>query len=79
MPESMGIVLIFLLIFLIVMTGILLMKENNDKNDIVGVLRIETSDPDGPYMFLELHTSISELMKREDVRLHVDTTNYISR
>lgn len=79
MPESMGIALIFLLIFLIVMTGILLMKENNDKNDIVGVLRIETSDPDGPYMFLELHTSISELMKREDVRLHVDTTNYISR
>lgn len=79
MPESMGIALIFLLIFLIVMTGILLMKENNDKNDIVGVLRIETSDPDGPYMFLELYTSISELMKREDVRLHVDTTNYISR
>lgn len=79
MPESMGIALLFLLIFLIVMTGILLMKENNDKNDIVGVLRIETSDPDGPYMFLELHTSISELMKREDVRLHVDTKGYISR
>lgn len=82
MVESVEIVLIFLLISLIFLVGMIVMQlieSNNHKNDIVGVLRIETSDPDGPYMFLELHTSISELMKREDVRLHVDTTNYISR
>lgn len=79
MPESMGIALIFLLIFWIGLTGILIIKANNDKNDIVGILRIETSDPDGPYMFLELHTPISDLMKHETIRLHVDTKSYISR
>ena len=82
MSESIEVVLIFLSILLIFLVGMIVMRlieKNNHKNDIVGVLRIETSDPDGPYMFLELHTSISELIKREDVRLHVDTTNYISR
>ena len=82
MPESIEIVLIFLLISLIFLVGMIVMRlieRNNHKNDIVGILKIETSDPDGPYMFLELHTSISELIKHENIRLRVDTKGYISR
>lgn len=45
----------------------------------VGVLRVDTSDPDGPYMFLELHTGIGEVMGRKQVTLDVSTQNYISR
>ena len=45
----------------------------------VGVLRVDTSDPDGPYMFLELHTGVSEVMGRKQVTLDVSTKNYISR
>lgn len=45
----------------------------------VGVLRVDTSDPDGPYMFLELHTGVEEVMGRKQVTLDVSTQNYISR
>lgn len=45
----------------------------------VGVLRIDTSDPDGPYMFLELSEDVSTIMKAERVTFKVDTTNYISQ
>lgn len=82
MPESIEIVLIFLLISLIFLVGMIVMRlieRNNHKNDIVGILKIEMSDPDGPYMFLELHTPISELIKHESIRLRVDTKGYISR
>lgn len=45
----------------------------------VGTLRIDTSDPDGPYLFLELHTQVSEVMKQKQVTLDVNTESYISQ
>ena len=45
----------------------------------VGVLRIDASDPDGPYMFLELSEDISAVMEAEQVTLKVDTRGYISQ
>lgn len=45
----------------------------------VGVLRIDTSDPDGPYMFLELSEDISAVMDAELVTLKIDTRGYISQ
>lgn len=45
----------------------------------VGVLRIDASDPDGPYMFLELSEDISAVMDAEQVTLKVDTRGYISQ
>lgn len=45
----------------------------------VGTLRIDTSDPDGPYLFLELHTPISEVMRHKQVTMNVSTENYISQ
>lgn len=45
----------------------------------VGTLRIDTSDPDGPFMFLELAVDPSFVMKEEYVNLKVDVRNYISQ
>ena len=45
----------------------------------VGTLRIDTSDPDGPYLFLELHTSINEVMLHKTVTLDVNLESYISQ
>ena len=47
--------------------------------DPIGTLRIDTSDPDGPYLFLELHTPVSEVMKQKQVTLDVNTQSYISQ
>lgn len=51
--------------------------EKNDKP--YGVLHVETSDPDGNYLFLELHTDVTDVMKQDYVRFKVDTESYISQ
>ena len=46
----------------------------------VGTIRIDSSDPDdGPYLFLELETSVAELKKQPSVRVKIDTKSYISQ
>lgn len=44
----------------------------------VGKLRIDTSDPDGPFMFLELSKGVGDISARKQVLLDVDLKNYIS-
>ena len=46
----------------------------------VGVLRIDSSDPDSPYLFLELHQpeSVERLRREQFVTLRVNPDNYIS-
>lgn len=45
----------------------------------IGTLRIDSSDPDGPYMFLELETvPVSVIKKEKYVLLKVDTKSYNS-
>lgn len=43
----------------------------------VGALRIDTSDPDGPYMFLELDKGIDTISSKKYVLLRVKLRNYI--
>lgn len=43
----------------------------------VGVLRIDKSDPDGPYLFLELKKSISEIVTQKTVLLEVKREDFI--
>lgn len=43
-----------------------------------GNLRVDRSDPDGPYLFLELDRDPDLLFMREDVTFHVVNENYIS-
>lgn len=37
-----------------------------------GVLKIDTSDPDGPYLFLELHEHIDTLSKQKYATFDID-------
>lgn len=48
------------------------------KNSRIGKLHVETSDPDGPLLFVELHRAIDFVKTRDIVVLEVDTENYIS-
>ena len=57
-----------------------LSKKINEQNSfIVGTLRVDCSDEDGPYMFLELGVPIEEIINKERVMLIVNTKSYISR
>ena len=55
-------------------------KKIDEQNSfIVGTLRVDCSDEDGPYMFLELGVPIEEIINKERVILIVNTKSYISR
>lgn len=49
------------------------------KPKIVGNLRIDESDPDGPYMFLELKCDPNIIKTTDYVNLKVVAENYISQ
>lgn len=49
------------------------------KQSPIGTLRVDSSDPDGPYMFLELETDPSVIKKEKYVTLKVNTKSYISQ
>lgn len=44
-----------------------------------GTLRIDSSDPDGPYMFLEVRRSIEDIRKKPFVILRVNLKSYLTR
>ena len=49
------------------------------KAKIIGILRVDTSDPDdGPYLFLEIEQYPTNFKHGQHVMLEVDTRNYIS-
>lgn len=45
----------------------------------IGTLRIDTSDPDGPFMFLELSKDVDIVASKKYVILKVNLKNYISQ
>lgn len=45
----------------------------------VGFLRIDKSDPDGPYLFLELKKSVDEIVTQRTVLLEVKSEDFIPR
>ena len=45
----------------------------------VGNLRVDTSDPDGPYLFLELTKDLDSVIKKNSVVLKVRKENFISQ
>lgn len=45
----------------------------------IGTLRIDTSDPDGPFMFLELSKDVNTVASKKYVVLKVNLKNYISQ
>lgn len=53
------------------------LTHDDYRNNSVGILRIDTSDPDGPYMFLELSKGIEYIRKHNFVILKVSTKSFI--
>lgn len=47
------------------------------ESDPIGDLRIDESDPDGPYLFLELDTDVDLFKHKETVTLKVKAENFI--
>lgn len=45
----------------------------------IGTLRIDTSDSDGPYLFLELDKNVGDIYSEEYVCFRVNTENYLSQ
>lgn len=43
----------------------------------VGLLRIDKSDPDGPYLFLELKKSVNEIIAQRTILLEVKREDFI--
>lgn len=48
------------------------------KSSHIGTLRIDNSDGDGPYLFLELSKNVSTFNKHKRVFMSVKEENYIS-
>lgn len=44
----------------------------------IGTLRVDTSDPDGPFIFLEASRSIDFIASKKSVMLKVNFKSYIS-
>lgn len=44
-----------------------------------GNLRVDRSDPDGPYFFLEIKKPISNILKRNTIVLQVKYENFLTR
>ena len=43
-----------------------------------GALKVDRSDPDGPYIFLELYTDLPKLCDKKHVILEVKLSDYLS-
>ncbi len=69
----------FAIIFAIgVVIGSIITRIINRPLDI-GTLRIDTFDPDGPFMFLELSKDVDSVTFKKYVVLKVNLKNYISQ
>ncbi len=44
---------------------------------IVGTIRVDSSNEDGPYLFLELDKPLSDVLTQKYVVVNVDTSSYI--
>ena len=44
---------------------------------LVGALRVDRSDPDGPFMFLELKKSVEHVTSKKYIVLKVEDRDYI--
>lgn len=54
--------------------GFIILKFRREKK--VGLIRIDTSDDDGPFLFLELDVDISSLAKQKRVIVDISNENY---
>lgn len=72
-----GLIVVFTMIGFIV--GLLFETPKRYKRRPVGTLRIDNSDPDGPFLFLELITPLENVVSQKQVVVDVNTESYISQ
>ena len=72
-----GLLIIFTAIGFI--CGLLFETPKRYKNRPVGTLRLDNSDPDGTFLFLELTTPLENVTAQKRVTVYVNTENYISQ
>ena len=63
-----------------VVVGIMIgfvVSSNIRRKHPVGFLRIDKSDPDGPYLFLELKKSVNEIIAQRTILLEVKREDFI--
>lgn len=71
--------LIYICCFILgLVIGTVIYKLYSTKKMRVGVLNIDRSDSDGPFLFLELTRDVEYVSKQQKVILHVTNRNYIS-
>lgn len=71
--------LVLILVFIIGLVVGLIFARYVIRKETYGTLRIDRSDPDGPYLFLELDRNVEELSKQKHVVFNVLDKNYISQ
>lgn len=49
------------------------------ERNVSGKLKIDSSDPDGPYLFLELKEDVDDIQQRKYAILEVDMSGYVSQ
>lgn len=78
MPED----LIFYILVAIIAFGMLLLlltinrafePDHSEDVPVIGTILIETSDPDGPFLFLDLSMPVDQIGTHSMVRCKVDT------
>lgn len=75
-------ILIGVVVVLLCIIFMLIKKMSSLKQEPIGKLRIDSSDPyDGPYLFLELKQSVEavKLQDKKYVLLEVDATDFLSQ
>lgn len=80
MEHALLLALIFILVLMLGFIIGYVLAASKLNRIAYGVLHLETSDPDGMQLFLELHPdAISAIQKRDYITLKVDTKSYISQ
>lgn len=80
---SVEILFILLAIVFVGMMGLLIyITYNTSTNDdtqppVIGTILIETSDPDGPFLFLDLDMPIDQIGRYREVVCKVDTNGVV--
>ena len=66
-------------IFVGVILGTVLSNIYRYKKTASGTLKVDTNDPDGPYLFLELKTTPDVIAEEDYVIFKVNNESYISQ
>lgn len=54
-------------------------QKKMSRREPVGTLVVDRSDPDGPFLFLELHSGVERIEREETVLLRVERRKYLSQ